>query len=288
MYRSLYILLMAIVFVVPFIPATHAETVTEAASAVEAELGGRAGVFLAEPGKSALVEYRADERFPMSSTFKLLLCGAILSRVDLGQESLDRQVHYDNASLVEYSPVTELYTGSGMSVGNLCAAAITLSDNTAANLLLDTMGGPHKLTEYLRDIGDETTRIDRRETELNEGRPGDNRDTTTPEAMVNTLETLLFSDTLSPESREQLELWMRADQVADGLIRASLPPDWTIGDKTGAGGHGSRGIVAVIRTTEGDPWLIAIYLTGNEADMETRNKAIARIGAASIEAISGQ
>ncbi|QDA35875.1 class A beta-lactamase (plasmid) [Paracoccus liaowanqingii] len=261
-----------------------AETVTEAARAIEADLGGRVGVSLRQPGGSDATGYREDERFPLSSTFKVPLCGTILTLVDAGEDQLDRRVGYSPGDLVTYSPVTE--TRDAMTVAELCEATITLSDNTAANLLLDRLGGPEDFTQYLRAIGDDTTRLDRWETDLNEAVPGDPRDTSTPAAMTATLETLLFGPVLSVASQQQLEAWMRADQVADDLIRASLPEGWVIGDKTGAGGYGSRSIIAVIRPPQGDPWLTAVYLTGNEADMPTRNRAIARIGAALVSEIT--
>ncbi|MGS8178485.1 class A beta-lactamase, partial [Pseudomonas aeruginosa] len=169
-----------------------------------------------------------------------------------------------------------------MSIADLCHATITMSDNTAANLLLDTVGGPAGLTAFLRDIGDATTRLDRTEPALNEALPEDMRDTTTPAAMADTLELLLFSELLSPEARAQLESWMRQDAVADDLLRASLPEGWMIGDKTGAGGNGSRSIIAVLRGPAGEPWLATVYMTQTGGDMDKRNAAIARIGAAMI------
>ena len=264
----------------------RAETIAEAALAVESELGGRVGVVVREPGTAPIGRWRSDERFPMSSTFKAPLCGAILARVDKGEERLDRVIAYKAGDVVSYSPVTEKYTDTGMSVGDLCAATITLSDNTAGNLLLATLGGPKGFTTFLCALGDKTSRLDRWEPELNEGVPNDERDTTTPEAMADTLDALLFSDSLSMTSRTRLEAWLREDLVAAALIRASLPNHWTIGDKTGAGGFGSRSIVADKRTPGGSPWLAAIYLTGNKADIDARNRAIARIGAAIVDSIT--
>ncbi|MCZ0813424.1 MAG: class A beta-lactamase [Pseudomonadota bacterium] len=263
----------------------RAQGVEETARATEAALGGRVGVMLRAPAAAPLAEWRADERFPVSSTFKVPLCGAVLARVDKGEDRLERVIAYGSDDLVTYSPVTEAHAGTGMTLGDLCGATIALSDNTAGNLLLTTLGGPEGFTAFLRESGDAVTRLDRWETALNEGTPGDVRDTTTPAAMAATLERLLFGDVLSSQARGMLEGWMERNQVGDALIRTSLPEDWTIGDKTGAGGHGSRSIIAVIRGPRGDAWLAAIYLTGNDADMETRNAAIARIGAAMVEEI---
>jgi beta-lactamase class A/beta-lactamase class A TEM len=176
----------------------HEATVTTVKQA-ESQLQGRVGYAELDLASGQLLAgYRPDERFPMMSTFKVLLCGAVLSRVDAGEEQLDRRIHYRQQDLVEYSPVTEKHLTDGLTVGELCAAAITLSDNTAANLLLTTLGGPQGLTAFLRHSGDQTSRLDRWETELNEARPGDVRDTTTPQAMARTLRNLLTGRVLSP------------------------------------------------------------------------------------------
>lgn len=252
---------------------------------VEARLGGRIGYAMTDLNSGQDWGYKADDRFPMSSTFKALLCGVILARVDAGEESLDRRIAFTADDLVTYSPVTETRVDTGMTVGELCRAAITISDNTAGNLLLATVGGPRGFTASLRDIGDATTRLDRWETALNESTPGDMQDTTTPRAALATLHALLFGDTLKTASRQQLVDWMIADAVADDLLRASLPDGWVIGDKSGAGGHGSRSIIAVIWPSPDRPVLAAIYMTGNDADMALRNAAIAEIGAGMVAAL---
>ncbi|KNX42327.1 Beta-lactamase TEM precursor [Roseovarius tolerans] len=252
---------------------------------VEARIGGRIGYAVTDLNSGQEWGSRPDERFPMSSTFKALLCGVILARVDAGAEALDRRITFGRDDLVTYSPVTDRHLGTGMTVGELCRAAITMSDNTAGNLLLATIGGPEGFTETLRDMGDATTRLDRWETALNEGAPGDERDTTTPRAALSTLQALLFGDMLTAASRQQLSDWMIADAVADDLLRASLPEGWIIGDKSGAGGHGSRSIIAVVWPTPNHPALVTIFMTGADADMTDRNAAIAEIGAAIFAAL---
>lgn len=158
----------------------------------ESQLAGRVGyVEMDLASGRTLAAWRASERFPLMSTFKVLLCGAVLARVDAGDEQLDRRIHYRQQDLVDYSPVSEKHLADGMTVGELCAAAITLSDNSAGNLLLKIVGGPAGLTAFLRQIGDNVTRLDRWETELNEALPGDVRDTTTPASMATTLRKLL-------------------------------------------------------------------------------------------------
>ena len=221
----------------------------------------------------------ADERFAMSSTFKTLACGALLEQVDEGQLALETEVSFEASELVTYSPVTEQYAGhQPMTLFELCDATMTTSDNTAANLVLQALGGPEAITAFVRSMDDPVTRLDRYETELNEATPGDERDTTTPNAMLATLEKLVLGDVLSDESRQQLEAWMKGNAVADGLFRAAMPFDWIIADRTGAGGYGSRSITAIIWPPEQAPTVVVLYITETEASFEERNAAIASLG----------
>ncbi|WP_281078078.1 SHV/LEN/OKP family class A beta-lactamase [Klebsiella quasivariicola] len=250
----------------------------------ESQLSGRVGyVEMDLASGRTLAAWRADERFPLTSTFKVLLCGAVLARVDAGVERLNRRIHYRQQDLVAYSPVSEKHLADGMTVGELCAAAITMSDNSAGNLLLDTLGGPAGLTAFLRTIGDNVTRLDRRETQLNEALPGDVRDTTTPASMAATLRKLLTAQHLSARSQQQLLQWMVDDRVAGPLIRAVLPAGWFIADKTGAGERGARGIVALLGPDGKAERIVVIYLRDTPATIAERNQQIAAIGAALIE-----
>lgn len=256
----------------------HEATVSKVKEA-ESQLQARVGYAELDLSSGRLLTgYRSAERFPMMSTFKVLLCGAVLSRVDAGEEKLDRRIDYRQQDLVEYSPVTEKHLSDGLTVAELCAAAITLSDNTAANLLLATLGGPQGLTAFLRRSGDRTSRLDRWETALNEALPGDARDTTTPEAMAQTLRQLLTGNVLSAASQRQLQRWMVDDKVAGPLLRSALPAGWFIADKTGAGNRGSRGIVAALGPDGKASRIVVIYLTETKASMDERNKQIAAIG----------
>jgi beta-lactamase class A/beta-lactamase class A CARB-5 len=172
------------------------------------ELGARVGFGAYDVESDQHWEYHADQRFAMSSTFKTLACAALLQRVDAGQEDLDRKISFSESDLVTYSPVTEKYAGGqAMTLSDLCEAALTMSDNTAANLILRVLGGPAQVTSFARGLGDGVTRLDRWETDLNEAAPGDQRDTTTPNAMVKNLQSLLLGDALSVKSRNQLRDW---------------------------------------------------------------------------------
>lgn len=251
----------------------------------ENKLDARIGVILRDGSSDWEISHRADERFPMASTFKTLLCGAILGRVDAGQENLTELVSYSKKDLVSWSPITKRHVKDRMPVSDLCAAAITMSDNTAANLLLSRVKGPAGLTGFLRQIGDETTRLDRWEPELNEATPSDPRDTTSPRAITTSLDRLLFGSALQPASAAHLKQWMIDDKVAGKLIRPHVPKGWIIGDKTGTAGHGTRGIVTFIQTPEGQTYLAAIYITQSRADLELRNHVISDIGQAIISEI---
>jgi beta-lactamase class A len=245
---------------------------------IEADSGGRLGVGLLDTGTGATAGHREDELFPMCSTFKLLCAAAILARVDTGKEQLARRIPVKSADLLDYAPVTKQHTGSDMTVAELCEAAVTLSDNTAANLLLASMGGPSAITEYARAIGDGITRLDRTEPELNTAEAGDARDTTTPKAMARNLHTLTIGTALSSASREQLNNWLVGCKTGDAKLRAGLPKDWRIGDKTGSGSHGTRNDIAVVWPTSRAPVMITVYLTQTTTDEDKRNAIFAAIG----------
>jgi len=246
--------------------------------ALELRLGGRLGVVAVDIGSSRRLEHRAGERFPMCSTFKLLAASAVLHRVDEQKEQLTRFIPYTKADLLEYAPITKEHVNEGgMTLDALCAAAVEYSDNTAANLLLQTIGGPEGLTRYARSLGDEQTRLDRLEPRLNSAVPGDERDTTTPAAMVANLRSLLLGDALSQSSRQLLDRWLADNKTGGEMIRAGLPNDWKIGDKTGRGENGATNDIAIIRPPGKSPILLAIYFVGSTASPEARLTAIADV-----------
>jgi beta-lactamase class A len=218
----------------------------EAIRVAEAQGGGRLGVAVLDTETGSRFAWRGEERFPFASTFKFVLAAAVLAEVDAGRESLDRRVPIAATDMVTYAPVTEKHIGAGLTVAELCEATVVWSDNPAANLLLPIVGGPAGLTRFARMIGDEQFRLDRIETALGEGTPGDPRDTTTPLAMVGDLERLLLGDVLAPASRRMLTDWLVACRTGDETIRAGLPEDWRAGDKTGSAGYGTRNDIAII------------------------------------------
>ena len=254
-------------------------SILEAVTNAETELGARIGLAVHDLETGKRWEYKSNERFPLSSTFKTLACANVLQRVDLGKERMDRVVRFSESNLVTYSPVTEKHVGrKGMSLAALCQATLSTSDNSAANFILQAIGGPKALTKFLRSVGDDTTRLDRWETELNEAVPGDKRDTTTPIAMVTTLEKLLVGETLSIKSRQQLVAWLKGNEVGDALFRKGVPNDWIVADRTGAGGYGTRAITAVMWPPNRKSIVAALYITETDASFEERNAVIAKIG----------
>jgi len=224
------------------------------------------------------LDYRAEERFPMCSTFKFLAAAAVLKRVDEKKERLERFVPYNAKDILEYAPVTrEHLNEGGMTLGALCEAAIEQSDNTAGNLLLNAIGGPGGLTNFVRALGDRVTRLDRIEPELNSAIPGDERDTTTPAAISSNMQRLLLGDALSEASRRKLDDWLQRNETGGSMIRAGVPKTWSVGDKTGRGANGATNDIAIMRPPGRAPILLAIYSVGSTATVNDREAAIAEV-----------
>jgi len=250
-----------------------------ALAALEQQYGGRLGVSILDTGSGVRLRLHGDQRFLMCSTFKLLAVAAVLARVDAGQERLDRRIVVDPKDVLAYAPVTSRRVGApGMSVAELCAAAITVSDNTAANLLLASMGGPAAVTRFVRGLGDPVTRLDRIEPELNVGSSGDERDTTTPDAMLKTMQTLLFGPALAAASREHLLAWLRACSTGLDQLRADLGAGWTAADKTGSGSQGESNDVAVFFPPQRAPILVTAYYAQSTQPLAKRHALLAEIG----------
>jgi beta-lactamase class A len=243
-------------------------------AALEQEFGARLGVFALDTGTGRTLEHRADERFAVASTYKVLAAAAVL---DSGAD-LDRVVTYPAADLVAYSPVTGDHVGTGMTLGDLAEAAITVIDNTAGNLLLDELGGPAGLERELRALGDDVTQADREEPGVNDVRPGDDRDTTSPRAFGRDLQAYALGDALEPDDRAQLVEWLQRTTTGDDQIRAGVPAGWVVGDKTGhAGVYGNQNDVAVIWPADGRaPWVLVVFSDRPEPDAESDDALIAR------------
>ncbi|MFD1950957.1 class A beta-lactamase [Sphingomonas arantia] len=253
-------------------------------AALERRSGGRLGVAVRDRATGDVFGYAADARFAMCSTFKVPLVAAILHRVDQGRERGDRAITVGRSDIVPHAPFCETRVGGRATVGELCEAAIVLSDNSAANLLLPIVGGPAGLTAFLRRTGDPATRLDRIEPALNSATPGDPRDTTTPAAMAASLDRLALGPVLTPVSRGMLTEWMAASRTGLGMLRAGVPQDWRVADKTGRGQTGTSAVIGVLWPPKRAPIVIASYLTqakieGAAADGVHRDVAQAVVAA---------
>jgi beta-lactamase class A len=263
-----------------------ASDVASELAAIEARTQGRLGVHAIDTQTRTTLAYRAHERFAMCSTFKFLLVAAVLSRVDRGAEQLGRRIAYGEADLLAYAPVARQHLRDGfMTVEEFCRAAMELSDNTAANVLLRTIGGPHGVTHYARSLGDVVTRLDRTEPSLNSAIPGDPRDTTTPAAMAHDMKALLLGTALSAASRRNLTQWMANCRTGLDLLRQGFPAAWRVADKTGSGGPNNaagdsdtRNDIAIVWPTARRPILVAAYLTGCALPAVRRDAALADVG----------
>jgi len=243
---------------------------------LERRHGGRLGVAILDTGSGRREGYRNGERFLMCSTFKLLLASAVLQRVDAGKEKLDRRIVFGKDVLLDYAPISKQHVGPpGMTVSELCAAAITLSDNTAANLLLKEIGGPQAFTAYARSLGDQFTLLDRYEPALNP------YDMTTPDAMLADMQQVLLGDRLSRSSRALLMRWLVACQTGLQSLRAGMPKDWRVGDKTGqwdGNGSGANNDIAIIWPPNRKPLLVTAYYMNHTTDPSTRKAVLAEVG----------
>lgn len=236
---------------------------------------GRLGVAALDTRTQAIVVYRAEERFPMCSTVKLMIAGAVLRHAMNDDSLLSRRIEYDDSDLAVYAPVTGKQEDRALTVAQLCAATLQYSDNAAANLLLRLIGGLSGVNSFARGIGDQTFRLDRLEPELNSAIPGDERDTTSPLAMMRSTYRLLLGDALGSAQREQLRAWMRGNTTGDKRIRAGVPDGWGVADKTGTGPYGTTNDVGVLWPPTGAPLVLAIYFTHPDPDAAPGDEIIA-------------
>jgi beta-lactamase class A len=285
---SLFRRLSALVFTISFISASvpliaDAQPIQASASIqqklaeLETSTGGRLGVSAINIATNARIQYRAEERFPFCSTGKVIVVAAILKESERNAHLLQKQITYGEKEVGKsgYAPITQQHLSNGMSVNELCQAAIEYSDNTAMNLLVKTVGGPKAVTAYVRSIDDHIFRLDRWEPELNTAIPGDNRDTTTPNAMANSLKQLTLGDALAAPQREQLKTWLKNNTTGNTKIRAGVPKGWMVGDKTGNGSYGTTNDIAVIWPPNCPPIVMVVYLTQKEKDAVKHDEVIA-------------
>jgi beta-lactamase class A len=252
-------------------PASIARKLAE----LETSFDGRIGILTINTANNQRIQYRADERFPIQSTFKVMAVSAILKQSMTDKHFLQQKVTYKKQDLVFWSPITEKHLADGMTISELCAAAMMYSDNTATNLIVKKLGGPSAVTAFARSIGDNTFRIDSWEPELNSN-PSDPRDTSTLTAMEKSLQKLTLGNVLASPQREQLITWMKGNTTGDTRIRAGVPKGWIVADKTGAGDdYGISNDIGIIWPPSCAPIVVTIYSVHNKKDTTRRDDVIA-------------
>ena len=263
--------------------APAANEPSPAFAALERRFGAQLGVYVLDTGTGRTVTYRADTRFAYCSTSKALSTGVLLKRDSSAQ--LDQVIHYRSGDLVDYSPITSQHVRSGMTLRAVMAAALDYSDNTAANLLLNQLGGPHGLQVALRGLGDTTTDASRTEPTLNDASPGDTRDTTTARAIGTDLRDLVLGNVLPGSRRQLLTGWLLANTTGGPYIRAGVPRGWKVADKTGNGGWGTRNDIAVAWPPGRAPVVIAILSRRGSSTATSDDALIADATAAALAAL---
>ncbi len=264
--------------------STSGRSTTHALQALERRFDARLGVYALDTGTGRRVAHRADERFAYASTFKALAVGAVLKKY--GKDGIGKVITYSRDDIIDNSPVTENFVGTGMSLRELSAATLWYSDNTAANLLLRDLGGPDALESELGKLGDDVTEMDRYEPELSDGVPGDVRDTSTPRALAGDLRKLLLGDALGRRERDLLRQWMVTNTTGETLISAGLPKDWTVADKSGTAGYGGRNDIAVVWPDDGGaPLVMAVMSSRGKQGAERRDELIAEAAAVAVEGL---
>jgi len=281
--RSIVLAAIATPFAGFYLPVFASNQKTSAANnelaKLEASANGRLGVAAINTGNGMRVHYRADERFPFCSTFKVIVAAAILKQSVADKDLLAKRIRYNNDKLVKsgYAPITQKHIADGMTIAELCAATLQYSDNAAVNFLMKELGGPAAITAYARSIGDNLFRLDRWEPELNSAIPGDERDTTTPAAMEKSLQGLTLGNALALPQRDQLVTWLKGNTTGYKRIAAGVPKDWIAGDKTGTGSYGTTNDAGVLWPANGGAPIVAvIYFTQNDKDAPPRDDVISQ------------
>ena len=246
----------------------------------EKTTGGHVGIYAENTATGATLAWRADERFVMCSTFKASLAALVLQKVDRHQDSLQATIHFTKADVPDWhAPVAQANLARGaLSVADMCRAAVEQSDNTCATLLLDRVGGPSAVTAFWRSAGDDVSRLDDPEPFLNRVPLGDDRDTTTPRAMAANLKRLVLGDLLSDRSRTELKSWLLGSVTGFERLRAGLPPNWVVGDKTGNNGRDAAGDIAIAWPSPAAPIVACMYTRGGRPSEHDFNDVFATAG----------
>ncbi len=269
--RPLLLALTVIVFIAGNISAQTSSSLAE----LEASSGGHLGVSAINTANNKVVQYNAEKRFPFQSTFKVMVAAAILKQSMTNPQLLQQKVTYKKEDLVFWSPITEKYLADGMTISELCAAAIMFSDNMATNLLVKKLGGPEAMMLFARSLDDNTFHLENWEPQLNSN-PGDLRDTSTPVAMTKSLQKLSLGNILGASQQKKLVAWMTECTTGYNRIRAGVPIGWIVADKTGgASDYGITNDIGILWPLNGAPIVITIFFIQDKKDAPHRDDVIA-------------
>ncbi|MBJ7384668.1 MAG: class A beta-lactamase [Mycolicibacterium sp.] len=260
-------------------PAPPGPSIEDRIGALESQYGAFAGVYAENLDTGRSVAHRADDAFAMCSTFKAYAAARVLQKAARGELKLTDAVTIEASDILPNSPITETRVGRNITIEELCVAAVQRSDNAAANWLLRVIGGPSRITDFARSIGDDRSRLDRWEIELNAAVPGDPRDTSTPRALGGGFRSLLVGDALGEAERRRLDDWMRANQPSS--MRAGLPQGWTTADKTGSGDYATTNDVGIAYGPDGQRLLLAFMTRtqSNDPDAPTLRPMVGELAA---------
>lgn len=276
---------LATLTLIPLVACAQSDPPPSEFKDLEREFDARLGVYAIDTGSGREVAYNDGERFAYNSTFKALACGAVLQKQSLS--GMDKKITYSRSDLLPNSPITEKHVDTGMTLAELCDATIRYSDNAAANLIFEELGGPKALDAILEKMGDNATRMDRPEPYLSRWVPGETRDTTTPRAFAKDLRAYVLGDVLGKGERTQLTKWLRTNKTGDALIRAGVPKDWVVGDKTGTGSYyGARNDIAVVWPPDRAPIVMAILSHRGKKDAEPDDRLIAEAASVVADTLS--
>ncbi|WP_447826086.1 carbapenem-hydrolyzing class A beta-lactamase [Aeromonas salmonicida] len=265
-----------------------ANTLSSELTNIEADYNGRLGIYALNTETGKTFEYRANERFPLCSSFKAFLAAAVLYKDQTAPGLLSERIQYSNREMEPHSPITGKFQQLGMTASEMAAASIQYSDNGAANILMERyIKGPEGMTNFMRSIGDEKFRLDRWEIELNSAIPGDQRDTSTPRAVAESINKIISGKVLDLHHQKEFEKWMIGNKTGDTRIRSAVPNGWVVGDKTGTcGNYGAANDIAFIWPQNSkSPWIISIYTTKNEKNIKHSDSIISKLASIAIKEI---
>ena len=253
---------------------------------LERDYSAKLGVYALNTETDKEVMYRADDRFLYCSTSKALLAGIVLQQNSL--EQLKQVVKYSQDDILSYAPVTKEHVEQGMTLEEICIAALRFSDNTAANLLFKHIGGPAGFKSALNRLGDNITEPVRLEPHLNEVIPGDNSDTSTPRQLAIDLQAYTTGNVLTEDKRKMLIEWMTGNATGKKMIRAGAPADWIVADKSGSGSYGTRNDIAIVIPPNRKPIIITILSTHAEKEAKYDDQLIAQAAKIIFESLAAK